>query len=453
MSPLSSGTFTGNGVDRFYVLDGYRPTLSTSVITIPEGASNIKATYQYVAPSSYFVFNSALSGRFYTWNRFTVGSKNVSWSNYFSYTNTVNGRPNNSNVIDVSDLFSVGDNDLSYSYSFYSTTVGNATSWTYSGSDLGIVNLVISYDLDDLSPVPIPTPSEPDLSGSVTSNSVSWNVVSYTVPNTTTSVMPANLIGDINVSSVLSQFEVGKTYNLIFDLALPSSLTFNGSTNASLNFVNGFIGDFNATILGTGRHIYISGRGVYSGLDQDFLRFNLNYDSSQQGFFSAVDTGSSSAVAYIVVDAISSSDSSFEILKQLVDFQNSFQEAMSQSNNNLSSIDNSVQSGFNDVNNSLNNADGANDSLNQSNSEVDSALQDYKEKTDTSTQYDNIDDSFFNFEDSVFNQYVTTLTFFSSCVTLLWTSLGEFSTALSIFLVICLISTIIGIYRFASGGD
>lgn len=98
-------------------------------------------------------------------------------------------------------------------------------------------------------------------------------------------------------------------------------------------------------------------------------------------------------------------------------------------------------------------ASGANDNFNSSNDEVNQALQDYKDQTDTSEYYEQIDDSLFDFDSSVFLQIAPTMTLFSSCITAIWTKLGDLSVPLTMFLIMAAISVIIGIARNLSGGD
>lgn len=104
------------------------------------------------------------------------------------------------------------------------------------------------------------------------------------------------------------------------------------------------------------------------------------------------------------------------------------------------------------INDNIESAHGANDALNDSNTQVDSALQDYKDKTDTSDQKDIIDSQFdFDLDTSIFASVVSTMSLFSSNVTLLWNSLGDFSQILSLFLISAVIGLIIGIVNHTRG--
>lgn len=96
---------------------------------------------------------------------------------------------------------------------------------------------------------------------------------------------------------------------------------------------------------------------------------------------------------------------------------------------------------------SLNSANGANSGLNNMNSQVSSALSDYQRDTDTSTQFGNISDSFFDLDTSIFTSVASTSTLFSACVTAIFSALGDFSTVLTLFLVFVLVGTVIGIVR------
>lgn len=99
-------------------------------------------------------------------------------------------------------------------------------------------------------------------------------------------------------------------------------------------------------------------------------------------------------------------------------------------------------------NNILSSANGANNGLNDMNSQVSSALTDYQRDTDTSTQFGNISDSFFNLDTSIFTSVASTSTLFSACVTAIFNALGDFSTVLTLFLVFVLVGTVIGIMRY-----
>lgn len=104
------------------------------------------------------------------------------------------------------------------------------------------------------------------------------------------------------------------------------------------------------------------------------------------------------------------------------------------------------------VANSLISAGGANSSLDSATSDVSSSLGDYESATDTSDQYDAIKDEIFDFDTNVFLQIASTSTLFGSMVTSMFTALGDLSSALTFFLILALISAIIGIAR-VFGGD
>lgn len=96
----------------------------------------------------------------------------------------------------------------------------------------------------------------------------------------------------------------------------------------------------------------------------------------------------------------------------------------------------------------LSSAAGANSSLNKSNDELSSVVNDYYNDTDTSMLYANIDDSAFEFDFSFLTSFVPTITLISSCITSLFSSLGDFSILLNLFLYVVMASIVIGIFRF-----
>lgn len=98
----------------------------------------------------------------------------------------------------------------------------------------------------------------------------------------------------------------------------------------------------------------------------------------------------------------------------------------------------------------LQSSGGANSSANSAIENMGSEFQQYQDQTDTSIQYTNIGDDLFNLNTSVFLQLAPTISLFSSCITLTWNSLGDFSTALTVFLVVVLMSCILGLIRYVS---
>lgn len=128
-------------------------------------------------------------------------------------------------------------------------------------------------------------------------------------------------------------------------------------------------------------------------------------------------------------------------------FTDSTRNIVSRGFDNVSSQLIDVRRLLNNNNNYMTDASGANSGLNSSNSEVGSTFNQYVKDTDTSSQYANIKDSLFDFNTNIFTQVASTSTLFASIVTGIWTSLGDFSSVLSFFLVIALISAIIGIKR------
>lgn len=102
------------------------------------------------------------------------------------------------------------------------------------------------------------------------------------------------------------------------------------------------------------------------------------------------------------------------------------------------------------IDDALHSAGGANNSTNDAIDNMGSQFGEYQQSTDTSSQYDNITDDLFEFDTSVWSQMASTITLFSSCVTLNWTALGDFSTALTVFLIVVLVISILGLARYMS---
>lgn len=107
----------------------------------------------------------------------------------------------------------------------------------------------------------------------------------------------------------------------------------------------------------------------------------------------------------------------------------------------------------NTIENTLTSAGGANSALNQSNSQVSSSLQDYKNQTNTQEQYNKIKPEIFDFDSNIFLNVASTSTAFAAVVSGLFSAFGNFSSALTLFLILALISAIIGIARVLGGVD
>lgn len=431
LSPVSSGSVTSNSAgNRYYILNSYTPDLDTSVISIPDSAYNIKVSFRYIAPIASFTLNSATSNVFYTYGIFRVNTGNVQWSNGQNFQNSTFPRPTNSDVLDVTNLFHTGDNTIQYVMTYYSTTSVSASSWTFSGSNMGNIQIIVTYDYDiplPPSPSPVPEPSKPG------NNSYPSAPSSTSLPSGSTSYNSVTWFIDTNQSLSSAGF---------------TSSNFNYKSLGSFP-VNSPNGSKSAIYLITGKGdmagVVVLARGSSAASPIGYFQSGIYNDMSS--VFNQISSISTN-IGYL-------SSALFTYQKQNVDMFNKIQTqiynlsvSMSVMQDTLNQIEYTGQV----INDNIENAHGANSDLNNSNSEVDSALQDYKDKTDTSAQYDQIDDSLFDFDSSIFVQYATTLTFFSSVVTLLWASLGEFSTALTIFLVLVLISAIIGIYRYFTGG-
>lgn len=109
---------------------------------------------------------------------------------------------------------------------------------------------------------------------------------------------------------------------------------------------------------------------------------------------------------------------------------------------------NEILNSLNNQNNYLSSASGANSGMNSQNQLVSSALSDYQRDTDTTAQYNNISDSLFVPDISVFTQMVSTISFFSSVITGLFTHIGDLAVPLTMFLVFVFISSVLGIHNF-----
>lgn len=102
---------------------------------------------------------------------------------------------------------------------------------------------------------------------------------------------------------------------------------------------------------------------------------------------------------------------------------------------------------------SLVSSGGASAGLANQNSQLSNTMSQYFNDTDTSVQYGNLSDDLFVFNTGIFNSVLSTITLFSSCISTLFTNLGDFGTVLLIFLTNVLVSCIIGITRYINGGD
>lgn len=411
ISSISSGNVSNNGTN-WYVLPLTKFQLSDNVITIPDGAYNIKASYQFVATSSPFLMNSLESGSFWNLKAVFVNGKNVNTNQNYLVNNYNRILLSSSALVDISNLFSIGENIIDFSMYFYHSGSIPSSSWTFSGSSFGTLNIYLSYDYTPNNPAPtpvptpdpLPNPSNPSFptppSGSVgSSNSpigVRW-FTATTVPlrevfgGTSPTYFKTQSIGSFPVGS-----PTGSSQAIYIAYGVDSS---NKGTWCYSNATN----------------VYIPHEGVYT-TNQDVI----NAINSQTSYFSSV----------------------FGILSS--NLTTNFTTVI-KGLNSLSLQLNSIENTANSIDDNIKNAHGSNSSLNQSNSEVNSTLQDYKDKTDTSDQYDKITDDLFEFDSSFFVQFAPTITLFSSLVTSIWHNLGDFSVPLAMFLIICLVSVIIGI--------
>lgn len=150
-------------------------------------------------------------------------------------------------------------------------------------------------------------------------------------------------------------------------------------------------------------------------------------------------TDLSFTVSFFVMEDVSSFRLSFPIEQNASSF-----DRIMIADNNL------ILSNFDNLNNSFTSAGGANSGLNSQNSAMDKALSDYQKDTDTSTQYGNISDSLFTLDTSIFVQVSSTISLFSSVVTGLFNAFGDLSVPLTMFLIVTVISCIIGIIKVTS---
>lgn len=401
LSSQNNGKFSYYNIDTF----GSKSYMFSSPIfydvdykfNLPDDISNVNGYILFSPNTSTGVKSSFLNlspnydfGSIFNFNLNGNVSQYYSAQSRYSINNGF-GYFTNYNSIDITGLLKSGENVLSsFSFNGFYNYQNFNNSWSFNGSSFGNVYLYISFDNETLFP---PGTVKPEL-----------------IPDFSSLDHIYFIDTGLKVSDLgsFSNTVAGRLLDGVFVIYSNSSVDWSSESYSTIyvHYINGEI-------------IYTNNQYLYANAPV-LQPFGFDYSSYFNNLSSSI----------------------YDISKNIYNLFYS-----------LNSLENTVSDGFDSVNDNLTNANGANDSLNQSNTEVDSALQDYKDKTDTSAQYDNIDDSFFDFDNSVFNQYVTTLTFFSSCVTLLWSSLSEFSSALSIFLVICLISTIIGIYRFVSGGD
>lgn len=98
-----------------------------------------------------------------------------------------------------------------------------------------------------------------------------------------------------------------------------------------------------------------------------------------------------------------------------------------------------------DISESLKDAGGENGSLNSGNQAAQDKMDEYHQITDTSGQYENITDDLISVDISSASGIASTFTFFSSLVSSLWASLGDFQIMLTVSLTLIFIGIIIGL--------
>lgn len=102
------------------------------------------------------------------------------------------------------------------------------------------------------------------------------------------------------------------------------------------------------------------------------------------------------------------------------------------------------------INNSLNSSSGANNQFNNNVSDLNNTFGQYQQATETDIYYANIDDSFFNFNSAPFIQVASTMSLYSTLLTSMLSSLGDFATPITLFLTIVVVGAIIGIARYSN---
>lgn len=130
--------------------------------------------------------------------------------------------------------------------------------------------------------------------------------------------------------------------------------------------------------------------------------------------------------------------------------------------NNWQSINSNQRKQISDINHTdlaqlhddLTKYDGTAGGLVSSNEQFKSEMDSFRDNTNTSAQYDKIGDDIFTFDTNFFSSLASTVTFFSSVVTSLFTAFGDFAVPLQLFLVMVFISMVLGIIsRSGKGGD
>lgn len=150
---LSSGDIVISS-NRPYILRNYKPVLTNNSVFIPEGASNIHATIQFIPATRNFTLNQTVSGNWWTLSNFSINGTSFT-SSTSSSVNSSSIRMTNSDIVDVSSAFSTGENIVDFTLNFYKNSADNASSWTYAYNSFGSLYLLYSYDYDKpIDPIP-----------------------------------------------------------------------------------------------------------------------------------------------------------------------------------------------------------------------------------------------------------------------------------------------------------
>lgn len=345
----------------------------------------------------------------------------------------------------------------SYSYDYVYVPLGASASTFSNAGSITVTNVSLSYDVyfwldNSYTKISANTPfsevytiSSNNLqyfcgyapTTSSTVNSVTSLYIPMRVPHSfvTSNISPLTNIVDTEFSATMS-FSQGidsstVVLNIPFTLNTPFSLTIGDYlTSTKINYSSSFesVPNIFFYVIDQYSNTYNIGSGpIYNNAVSSYEFFSRNTGTISRGFFLLqfeVPIGVSSFNITIPARAtnnfaIYSVDTEYNALRNLFDI-----------------LSNGIP--------------GATDATNSAIDNLGSEFQQYEQDTDTSVQYGNISDDLFSLDTNIWIQMASTITLFSSNVTAVWSALGDFSSALTVFLIIVFISSILGIMRYAS---
>lgn len=200
------------------------------------------------------------------------------------------------------------------------------------------------------------------------------------------------------------------------------------------------------------KELYIDAYSIYSSATQLLNNSLINIYNQQIAMYQLYNT--------LTTQFINKVSSGFNVNHtDLVNVKNAITSFASQNHLDVTEVDkdlvlfknntwtqlNEANKWLNDIHHALTNADGNNNPLDNANNDFKNEMDGYHNVTDTTQQFDLIDDSLLTFDGSVFSSLTDTTAFFATCVTNLWTAMGDFSVPLTMFLVMTLVGLVTGV--------